>query len=60
MDEKKLHKKFDKIAKTIIKSVTPFLKDQFGPECKEFEPDCICCQRWKALRVLTENPYSNE
>lgn len=37
-----------------------FLKTWFGPKCEDFEPNCECCQRWKALETLFNNPFDEE
>lgn len=34
-----------------------FIVEQFGNRCIDFEDDCPCCQRWKALDELFANPY---
>lgn len=36
-----------------------FLTFYFG-QCEEFEPDCECCKRWKALETLCKNPFDPE
>lgn len=51
--------KFDKVSAKIREASEKLLKEFFGPRCKEFEPDCICCQRYKAMDDLLENPFKN-
>lgn len=34
-----------------------FLTKHFGKRCKDFDPDCEGCKRWKLLDELTENPF---
>jgi hypothetical protein len=33
------------------------LAEYFGPRCPDYEPQCVCCQRWRALDALVANPY---
>ncbi len=33
------------------------LEENFGPRCPNFDGDCECCKRWKALDDLTANPF---
>ena len=35
------------------------LLEHFGEKCKDFEPNCHCCKKYKALEVLFENPYED-
>lgn len=37
---------------------TAFIEEQFGERCTEYEPECECCKRWKALDIILENPWN--
>ena len=45
--------KFTAQAKAIKKLSAAMLVEHFGEQCKEFEPECECCERWAALNRLT-------
>jgi hypothetical protein len=32
----------------------------FGPRCKDYEPGCLTCQRWRSLDELLASPYDEE
>ena len=52
-------KDFTSTASYIREIAECMLDRHFGPRCEEFEPECECCKRWKALDDLTENPYAD-
>ena len=50
---------FDMHAGYIRTIANKMLTEFFGERCKDFEPDCLCCQRWQYLDKLTENPFDS-
>jgi len=48
--------KFDAAADAIRQMVTPVWIEFYGERCTEFEPECLCCQKWAELDKLLENP----
>lgn len=50
---------FAKVAGYILVIGTSLLEQHFGPRCPDFEKDCICCKRWKALDDLIDNPFAD-
>ena len=57
MDEQQLSADWQQHAAT-IRTVAEFaLTEHFGSRCPDYEPQCLCCQRWRALEILTRNPY---
>ena len=48
---------FAMLAGHIVAVATGFLTEMFGDRCKDFEPDCECCRRWKMLDALVKNPF---
>lgn len=42
----------DKMAKGMAQLVEVWMKTYYGPKCGDFEPDCICCQVWKAYEKI--------
>ena len=51
------HLEFEAYAQSVREAAVALLLNQFGPRCVEYEPDCPCCQRWKLLDQLLENPH---
>jgi len=49
--------KFACDANNIEHDAIKYIKKWFGSRCEEFEPECECCKRWKALDNLIENPF---
>ena len=41
-------------------AVDTFLVKWWGERCKEFEPTCALCQKWKAVDCLLDNPFEEE
>jgi hypothetical protein len=33
------------------------LTEWFGERCLDYAPGCYCCEKWKLLDQLTENPF---
>lgn len=56
-NDKDLSSEFTKVASYIRVIATSLIEQHFGPRCPDFEKDCVCCQRWKALDELIDNPY---
>ena len=50
---------WDAESKIIRNLAEPLLEEYFGERCGDFEPDCVNCQRWKALDDLLDNPFKD-
>lgn len=53
----KIH--FDALAGVAREATLPLLTEIYGKRCEEFDEDCLCCQKWKALDFLLENPFDD-
>ncbi len=51
---------FEMMAGHIRTIAETMLKEHFGERCDDYEPDCMCCQRWRALDKLLANPYESK
>lgn len=49
--------KFEQMAGHIRTIADEMLTTYFGERCPDFEPGCLCCERWKLLDKLTDNPF---
>lgn len=54
--EKRLHNLFNKHSIELKRFVIRW----YGHKCKDFNPDCICCKKWKLLEELIENPFDKK
>lgn len=54
MDEEQKFAMFAAYVRVVAESM---LRVNFGERCKDFDPDCECCRRWKLLDDLTANPF---
>lgn len=52
--------KFDSVAGYLRIVAESFLREQFGERCKDFEPNCECCKRWKLLDGLVKSPWEKQ
>lgn len=52
--------KFEVMAGHVRTIAEEMLTEQFGERCSEYDPDCMCCQRWKALDELVSNPFGEQ
>lgn len=59
MDDDTDKQEFGMMASHIRTIAMEMLEQHFGERCLEFEPDCECCKRWKALDDLVANPYAD-
>lgn len=50
--------KFDRDVQIVRLVAGGLLSEWFGTRCKDFDPDCECCKRWKLLDDMTENPFA--
>lgn len=53
--KKRLYKLFKESAKNL--KIKQFLNRWYGPKCKDFCEDCVCCQKWRAYEELVKNPF---
>lgn len=52
--------RWDAYAQPVQETGELFIAEWFGPRCKEFDPDCECCRRWRLLDQLLENPFQDD
>lgn len=50
-------RRFDMMSGHLRTIAEAMLTEHFGERCPDFEEECVCCKRWKALDALTASPY---
>ena len=55
--EDKIHlKEYDadgEFVRKMLKHLRDIITVDFGTECKDFEEECVVCEAWRAINVLT-------
>jgi len=51
---------FEKKAAPVREAVDAFLEEFYGPRCKTYAEDCICCKMWKHRDELLNNPFNDD
>ncbi len=54
------YQRFSHLARAVRVEAEVLLVQEFGERCEDYEPECLCCKRWKALDDLIANPYEED